>query len=227
IKQNKMSTGIMKLFGKPKPNPAQTQETISKLRTTIDMLEKRRNFLQQKADSKEAEAKQFVAKKKKREALLCLKHRNVYQNEVNKLNGTYDTLNTQIFALENGVMNEVIMGSMRSGAEQLKVLQNNLTVEKVETIFDDIEETFAVQDELSRAMSQPMGSQVDEDDLLAELEEMEKEELESHLSTVKAPPSREPVIREAPITFPSASKVRPQISEEDAEYRALEESLLM
>ncbi|GAM17808.1 hypothetical protein SAMD00019534_009830 [Acytostelium subglobosum LB1] len=218
----------MKLFGKPKPNPAQTQETIAKLRTTIEMLEKRKKFLQQKADSKEVEAKQFVAKKKKREALLCLKQRNIYQNEVNKLQGTFDTLSTQIFALENAKMNEEILNSMRSGAQQLKVLQNNLTVEKVEDIFDDIQEQMDVHEEISRAISQPIGTQVeDEDDLLAELAELEQEELDAQLLSVKAPPSREPIIKEAPITFPAASKVKPRASEEDEEYRALEESLAM
>ncbi|EGG17094.1 SNF7 family protein [Cavenderia fasciculata] len=227
----------MKLFGRTKSAP-NTQETIARLRQTIEMLEKRQKFLQEKADRKEEEAKMFVAKKKKRvyhdllicliisihtEALLCLKQRNTYQNEVNKLQGTFDTLSTQIFALENAKMNMEIMDSMRSGAHHLKELQNNLTVEKVDDTIEEIQTQMEVHEEISRAISQPLGTQLDdEDDLLRELEELEQESLDSQLLNIKAPPTKEPQIK-----FPTASTVRPELSKEEEEYRALEESLAM
>ncbi|EFA81929.1 SNF7 family protein [Heterostelium album PN500] len=213
----------MRLFGKPKVNPNQTQETIARLRQTIEMLEKRQKFLQEKADRKEEEAKLMVSKKKKREALLCLKQRNTYQTEVNKLQGTFDTLSTQIFALENAKMNEEILNSMRSGAQHLKSLQNNLTVDKVDDILEEIQTQMEVHQEISNAISQPLGNQLeDEDELLRELAELEQEDLDAQLLKVNSPPTKEPQIK-----FPEvASKTKVEVSsKEEDEYRALEESL--
>lgn len=55
----------MPLFGrnKKKPNPA---ETISKLKETIELLEKREQFLQRKIDTQTAEAKKHLQNNNKK-----------------------------------------------------------------------------------------------------------------------------------------------------------------
>ena len=55
----------MPLFGKKKTTPP-PKESIAKLRETLDMLEKREQFLQKKIDGQTAEAKKFMAAKNKR-----------------------------------------------------------------------------------------------------------------------------------------------------------------
>eukprot|EP01132_Coremiostelium_polycephalum_P009257 gene9257-11343_t len=216
----------MKLFGRTKA-PTNSQDTIAKLRKTLEMLEKRRNLLQDRADKEELEAKRLVSQKKKRDALLCLKKRNNFQNEANKLQGSFDTLSAQIFALENAKMNIEIMNSMREGAQTLKSLHGEMTVEKVDDTFEEIQTQMDVHEEISRAISQPIGTQLDdEDDLLRELAQLEQEDLDAQLLTIKPLPTsatKEP-------HFPSASTVNPEVSassKEDDEYRLLEESLAM
>ncbi|EGC34170.1 hypothetical protein DICPUDRAFT_56026 [Dictyostelium purpureum] len=180
----------MKLFGKAKP-ANNSQDTIAKLRLTLEMLEKRQKFLQERSDREELEAKKLVVQKKKREALLCLKKRNNFLNEVNKLQGSYDTLSSQIFALENAKMNMEIMNSMREGAQSLKELHGHLTVDKVDDTIEEIQTQMEIHEEISRAISQPLGTQLDdEEDLLRELAEYEQEDLDMQLLNIKAP-SRE------------------------------------
>ncbi|KAN0003530.1 hypothetical protein ACTFIZ_009698 [Dictyostelium cf. discoideum] len=215
----------MKLFGKPKPKQ-DTQETIGKLRLTLDMLEKRQTFLQDKLEKEQEKAKVLVSQKRKREALLCLKKRNNFQNEVTKLQGSYDTLNQQIFALENAKMNMEIMSSMRDGARSLKELHGHLTIDKVDDVIEEIQEQMEIHEEISNAISQPLGNQVeDEEELLRELAEYEQEELDAQLLNIKAP-SRE-LPQEIQVNFPSTSKTVPKLSKEEEEIRALEESLAM
>jgi charged multivesicular body protein 4 len=55
----------MPLFGSKKKAPA-PKESIAKLRETLDMLEKREQFLQKKMDKEVAEAKKFMQQKNKR-----------------------------------------------------------------------------------------------------------------------------------------------------------------
>ncbi|KAF2078665.1 hypothetical protein CYY_000036 [Polysphondylium violaceum] len=218
----------MKFFGRPKAQTS-SQDTISKLRLTLEMLDKRQKFLQDKADREELEAKKLVTQKRKREALLCLKKRNNFQNEVNKLQGSYDTLSSQIFALENAKMNMEIMNSMKEGAQTLKDLHGHLTVDKVDDTIEEIQTQMEIHEEISRAISQPLGTQLDdEDDLLRELAELEQEDLDAQLLQVTAPSRETPVVNNAAtIKFPTASTVKPEISKEEEEYRALQESLAM
>lgn len=55
----------MPLFGKKK-KAVPPKESIQKLRETLEMLEKREQFLQKKAEGQVAEAKKFMAQKNKR-----------------------------------------------------------------------------------------------------------------------------------------------------------------
>lgn len=55
----------MPLFGKKKSAPP-PKESIAKLRETLDLLEKRQQFLQKKIDGQNAEAKKYMQQKNKR-----------------------------------------------------------------------------------------------------------------------------------------------------------------
>jgi charged multivesicular body protein 4 len=55
----------MKLFGKAKKGPT-PQEGITKMRETLEMLEKREAYLQNKINHEIAEAKRHMANKNKR-----------------------------------------------------------------------------------------------------------------------------------------------------------------
>jgi charged multivesicular body protein 4 len=78
----------MPLFGKKKKAPA-AKESIAKLRETIDMLEKREQFLQKKMDKEVADAKKYMQQKNKRGTLhslnqfLCLREHFIVFPSVN------------------------------------------------------------------------------------------------------------------------------------------------
>ena len=57
--------GGMKLFGKAKKAPT-AKEGITKMRETLEMLEKREAYLQSKIEHETQEAKKFMAAKNKR-----------------------------------------------------------------------------------------------------------------------------------------------------------------
>jgi len=81
----------MNLFGRKRQAAAkQTNDpaqTIMKLRTTVETLEKRQVHLDKQVEKQTAEAKAKMGKKDKRGALYCLKRKKMYEAEIEKING--------------------------------------------------------------------------------------------------------------------------------------------
>ncbi|GMF15419.1 unnamed protein product [Phytophthora lilii] len=186
----------MNLFGRKSAAPARTgpvatAETIRKLREQLESLEKRELHIVKKIALQLKEAKQKSAAKDKRGAIFALKRKKMYEAEVEKLQGARMTLETQVMTLESAHVNMETFTALRSGAEQMKAIHGQMNVDKVDNIMDDIQEEMATADEIGRAISQPLGSQLyDDDELEDELREMEELELEEKtLEPVAATPA--------------------------------------
>lgn len=118
------------------------------------------------------------------------------------------TIETQMMAIENANVNLETMGAMRAGAEAMKNIHGSMYVcspisdqdyanivcydrdiNKVDTTMDDIRDQMDIANEISDAISRPvgMGEELDEDELLNELEELEQEELDAKMLDTPAP----------------------------------------
>ncbi|TDH73795.1 hypothetical protein CCR75_006843 [Bremia lactucae] len=174
---------MMNLFGRksaaPARSPVATADTIRKLREQLESLEKREVHIEKKILLQLAEAKQRSVAKDKRGAIFALKRKKMYEAEIEKLQGARMTLETQVMTLESAHVNMETFTALRSGAEQMKAIHGQMNVDTVDNIMDDIQEETAMADEIGRAISQPFGSQLyDDDELEDELREMEELELE-------------------------------------------------
>lgn len=171
----------MNIFGKRKkkaaaaPNPQQTADVITGLRKKLNQIEKREEFVQKKIDAQLAEARARTKKKDKRGALMCLKRKKLYEKEIAKYQGARLTLEQQIITLESATVNVETFRAMRTGATAMEQIHGELSSEKVEEVMDDIADQMAVADEISDAISNPIGGAMeDDDDLLAELDELDE-----------------------------------------------------
>jgi len=217
----------MKLFGKAKKAPT-PQEGITKMRETLEMLEKREAYLQNKINHEIAEAKRHMALKNKRAALMCLKKKKTYEAQIEKLAGANMTIQTQLMAIEGANVTRETLNTMMTGAQILKDLHRGMTVDDVDKTMDDIQTQMDLATEIDQAISQPLGGVVyDEDELDAELEALEQESLDQQLLNINAPAT---IPAQAVKQSPSPAKVNAQPSkamiDEDAELAALEASML-
>lgn len=231
----------MNLFGKkkteaPPPQPAAPQQTnpsdtINKLRDALETCEKREEHLIRKVDDEIKKAKAHSAANKKREALQCLKRKKLYEQQINNLDGQKNNLTAQMLALEQMNVTREVLDAQRSAAQGMKKMTQEFGgTEGVEKLQEDIEDTMAdaaeVQETMSRSMDVPGVDGMDDDDLLAELEGLEQEELTNELSKVELG---------APTAMPDAPKSQPLPSaptsavtaEEEDELAALERSMAM
>jgi len=206
-----------KLFGGGKKNQPSPQEAIQKLRETEDMLLKKSDFLEKKIEQELATAKKHGTKNK-RAALNALKRKKRLEKQQEQIDGTLTTIEFQREALENAQSNTQIIQNMDYAAKALKKAHNGLDVDKVDDLMADIQEQQDVANEIADAIAKPMGFQddVDEDDLLAELEEMEQEELDKELLEV-TPAEPLPSLPTPSSQIPTSSKA----VEEDDEMAEL------
>lgn len=238
---------MLNLFGKKKTKAQReakkqgkkaptTTDTIAKMRGTLDAQEKRKALLNKKMIQCIKDAKAKSKRKDKRGALMCLKRKKMYEQQVIKIDAMSMNIENQIMMLESAVTNKDAVDAMQTGASTMKELQANVKVEDVEDVRDDLEELQADADEVSNMLSEPMGAAAldDEDDLLAELDEMEAEDLEADLlaadtggvgifgAATEAPG--------AAVDLPSAPTSAPAVAaddEEDAALKALEAEMGM
>ncbi|XP_067268623.1 charged multivesicular body protein 4c [Pseudorasbora parva] len=161
------------------PNP---QEAIQKLRETEEMLTKKQEYLEQKIDAELLTAKKNGTKNK-RAALQALKRKKRYEKQLAQIDGTLSTIEFQREALENANTNTEVLKNMGFAAKAMKTAHENMDLDKVDDLMQDITDQQELAQEISDAISRPVGfgEDFDEDELLAELEELEQEELDKNL----------------------------------------------
>ena len=113
-------------------------------------------------------------------------------------------------SLEDAITNTAVLGTFHQAAEALKKANANLDVDNVHRILDDISEQNDIANEISEAISNPVGigDEIDEDDLLAQLEDLCNEnELDLDVDPVSLP--------DVPSAMPRKTKPASQAKIED------------
>lgn len=175
----------MKLFGrKKKENP---QETIARLRESLETLDKREEFLEKKIQQQLAEAKRYNAAGNKRMAVAALKRKKMLVDQQQKIAGAREKIELQMNAIEGAKMNMEIIDTLQTGAKTMSEMHRGMTAEKVDKVMDDINDQMAVSQEISDALGQTIGEPVDEDELLEELDELEEEDITDQVADLPAP----------------------------------------
>ncbi|KAK7483061.1 hypothetical protein BaRGS_00025724 [Batillaria attramentaria] len=212
---------VAKLFGGGKKNKAPTpQEGIQRLREVEEMLMKKSDFLEKKIETELNTAKKHGTKNK-RAALQALKRKKRYEKQLQQIDGTLSTIEFQREALENASTNTEVLKVMGVAAKALKETHNNLDVDKVHDLMDEVAEQQEIANEIGEAISNPVGfgQDVDDDELLAELEEMEEEELNKQLLDVGGAVTDE--LPSVPTAEPSQPTPKVAQREDDDEMKEL------
>jgi hypothetical protein len=106
-------------------------------------------------------------------ALFSLKRKKMYEAELDKIGNIKMTLETQVMNLESAAQNAETFMVMNQGKIAMAGIRVNTDIEKVDELMDEIKEEMEAANEISNALAQPVDPLLhDEDDLLAELEQM-------------------------------------------------------
>lgn len=171
--------------GRGAPTP---QEAIHRLRETEEMLTKKQDYLEKRIEQELAIAKKHGTKNK-RAALQALKRKKRLEQQLTQIDGTLSTIEFQREALENSHTNTEVLKNMGYAAQAMKKVHENMDLGKIDDLMQDITEQQDVAQEINDAISRPFGEVFDEDELLAELEELEQEDLEASMKSMGGLPS--------------------------------------
>ncbi|XP_031375258.1 vacuolar protein sorting-associated protein 32 homolog 2-like [Punica granatum] len=209
-----MFTRVFRKSNKPEPSAVMT---IDRLNETLEMLEKKENFLVKKASAEMEKAKEFTKAKKKNVALQCLKKKKMYEKQIEQL-GTFQLrIHDQMIMLEGAKATTETVDALRTGATTMKAMQKATNIDDLDRTMDEVNEQTENMKQIQDALSAPIGAAADfdEDELEAELEELEEADLEEKLlePTTAAPaaPARVPAGKQ--MARPAEEKNAPEEDE--------------
>lgn len=143
----------------------------------------------------------------------ALKRKKIHQNNLEKIQGQMDSLDNNLMALESANLNAETMKAMQQGAKAMKQIHGNMNLDKVDQTMDEIEEQVVLGQEISNAISRPMGNEIDDDELEDELQALEQEVLEEKMVGV----GRAPVGGITSSTQAQSNKASKVVEEDDEE----------
>jgi len=193
---------------------------------TLEMLEKKEKVLQKKIAMEIEKAKEFTRTKNKKAAIQCLKRKKLYEVQVEQLGNFQLRIHDQMIMLEGAKATTETVDALRSGASAMKAIQKATNIDDVDKTMDEINEQTENMKQIQEALSTPIGvsADIDEDELEAELEDLEGAELEEQLlqpSTTQLPAPT----YSRPTAVPA--KKPPQNVEEDDELAALQAEMAL
>ncbi|KAJ1273904.1 hypothetical protein BS78_05G020700 [Paspalum vaginatum] len=166
--------------------------TLDRLHENLEMLEKKERLLQKKCSAEIEKAKDYTKSKNKNAAIQCLKKKKLYETQIEQLSNFQLRVHDQIIMLESAKATTDTVDALRSGSNAVKAIQQSLNIDDIESAIDESNEQTEHMREIQEALATPIGAsaEFDEDELEAELEELEDEALEEELPE---PPARRPV----------------------------------
>ncbi|RZC76039.1 hypothetical protein C5167_001319 [Papaver somniferum] len=211
-----------RIFRKPKQEP-DAVSTLAKLHETLAVLEKKENVLLRKVSAEVDKAKEFSKAKNKKGAIACLKRKKMLEQQVEQLGNFQLRIHDQVTLIEGARVTTETVDALRTGAAAMKAMQKATNIDDVDKTMDEINEQTQNMKEIQTALSTPIGYDFDEDELEAELEELEELELEEQIldteTSYPVPPVHVPQVNQ-----PNRGPLNKNSKEED-ELAALEKEM--
>lgn len=122
-----------------------------------------------------------------------MKRKKLCETELDKIQNVKMTLETQVMNLESAAQNAETFQAMNAGKSAMKKIRDDVGIDQVDGLMEDIREEMEMANEISDAIAQPVDPlAADDDELLAELEQMGADDLEAEL--LKAPAAKNEVL---------------------------------
>ncbi|VDL79054.1 unnamed protein product [Nippostrongylus brasiliensis] len=163
---------IEKTRKRKQPVPT-AEEAINNLRDIEALLVKKQEYYEGKIADEVASAKKHGQTNKKL-ALAALKRKKHHETELSRIDGVLVKIEAQRAALEGAGLNMEVLGVLDHTTKALRVANQNFDLDKVGELMDTIAEDLQLSDEFANAISQSIGDVHDEDELMKELEDLEK-----------------------------------------------------
>jgi len=195
------------LFGKTKYADLEKVQANSKLAKAAEQLSSRVDDLAARVSSSRSTAATLHAAGKKTEALAALRRSKGLEKQLGASQGALEALESQLLVMEDAKLQSEISTALAASTGDIKRKTKGL-LKKTERAVDDAADVKDMADDVRGAMEGLQTNDLDEDDLMAELRELEQPAQK---------PAQQPAEQLTPtvaFSFPSAPRGRVQLVRE-------------
>jgi charged multivesicular body protein 6 len=153
-------------------------------------------------------AKTLLAQGKKAQALIALKKKKLQATHLARSQAQLDNVSTLIDSVEFAQIELKVFDALKAGNVALGQLHDQIGgVDAVEELLLDTEDAIARQNEIDEALGQSLAAEsIDEDEILAELDELEA----AQVALPDAPTHALPTVKDPVKLKPQQEKAKPQ-----------------
>lgn len=166
--------------GRPEPAPKKTRvneddQAIAQLKITRDKIRTYQKKLEASITHCKEAVMQCIKQKQKDKAMLTLRKQKYMEKTYDNSLGQLLQIEQLISDVESAQVQKSVYDALKQGNDLLKKFNEQLNLDDVEKLMEDSREAIEYQNQVSEALSQ-QGITTNEEDLLAELQELDAEE---------------------------------------------------
>jgi len=210
------------LFGKskvaenPKPSTDNTMAMLQTLSGKESDLEKRNAMLEKNVERLLLEAVSANQAGQKQKALLALKKKNIYEDQIKTNNAMLMRILEQKGALESTLINSDALRAMSAATATMKAEQAEWSADKVHDMTEEIHDLHATQREIAEMIREPLGDGPSDEELLGELDAMFAPTVVAAAPAPVAIPEL-PHVPSTPIAVPASASTASPAAEDEIE----------
>eukprot|EP01025_Chloroclados_australasicus_P041318 TRINITY_DN43724_c0_g1_i1.p1 TRINITY_DN43724_c0_g1~~TRINITY_DN43724_c0_g1_i1.p1 ORF type:complete len:225 (-),score=42.72 TRINITY_DN43724_c0_g1_i1:410-1084(-) len=175
-----------------KPKITETDKAILSLKTQKRKLSDQRKHIVTVIDRELQIAKELVAAKKKERAVLALKKKKLNEQQLQKLDDWLINVETLLVNIESAKQQNKIFEALRTGADAMKEIQKEVSLEDVERLQEDTEEAKEYQERVQEFLGQSL-SDFDVQEVLDEFQALESQIADQEALELPKVPVKQPV----------------------------------
>ncbi|KEP65636.1 UNVERIFIED_CONTAM: SNF7 family protein [Hammondia hammondi] len=155
-------------------------DALHRNKEAIETLEKRQQHIERKIRNQETAARERVASGDRRGALLCLRRKKLFEQDLEQVLTSRLTLETQIVTLEAAHTQQLAVQAIAGAAKAHRNFSQKLSIGKIDRLLDDIQEQQDLQQEVTQVLAQGLPP-LDDVELQRELNALEASEIENRV----------------------------------------------
>ncbi|EPS66775.1 hypothetical protein M569_08002, partial [Genlisea aurea] len=172
-----------------KPKITEVDRAILSLKTQRRKLAQYQLQLESVIEAEKQAARDLIREKKKDRALLALKKKKLQEDLLKQVDGWLINVEQQLADVELASKQKAVFESLKAGNNAVQAIQSEISLDDVQKLMDDTAEAKAYQEEISAILGEKLSPE-DEDEVLAEFENLEAQITVQELPKVPSAVSR-------------------------------------